>query len=363
MEFLQYISGLRGRVFRTVPTTVVLGNMSADLDSVASSLTYAWLLQLERSGEQVLPLLDLHRKDVNLRPELLQIFELAGIEPQELLYRGDNILRQLQDEGMLRLILVDHNVLARRWRRLWPSVVAIVDHHLDEGSYPEGATTEFVEYGSISTAIAEKFLCRFKGNIDPAVATLLAGAIVRDTYGQSGFHDTATKLDIVALLSLHKFLKYSWVELSQRLSGARKEGIRYSNPEDYLQMDYKEWEIDDRCIGIPVIRTSFDRWCSKEPDLPEILDQFCRMGGLDLLMIIFLSTSSGSEGAGYRELLIYTPDSSHMKWIESAINRLLLRPSGDSASTTQELFGGSGRLFRLPLSLTRKKLHRLLNGG
>lgn len=74
----------------------------------------------------------------------------------------------------LKLILVDHNVLADAYSYLEPYVVEVLDHHkLERTSSCAKLTVEPV--GSCCTLIAHEMLNRFPRMLDVMQATLLLG--------------------------------------------------------------------------------------------------------------------------------------------------------------------------------------------
>ena len=141
----------------------VIGNESADLDSIISSISYAYLLCQEDTSSQAglyIPLMNIHREEIALRKDILYLFQLFGISVDDLLFLDDNVpLNRLFEQKRLRLNLVDHNVLRPRQEHLSDAIERIVDHHIDENiNYPlitnENKLIAIV--GSNATLIAEK---------------------------------------------------------------------------------------------------------------------------------------------------------------------------------------------------------------
>jgi hypothetical protein len=82
------------------------------------------------------------------------------------------------------VVLTDHNRLASRQEALLPSVIDIVDHHVDEGAYPATARTRIELVGSCCTLVAQAMAASeaCAGVMEsPAVALLLQGAVLLDT--------------------------------------------------------------------------------------------------------------------------------------------------------------------------------------
>jgi len=82
------------------------------------------------------------------------------------------------------VVLTDHNRLASRQEALLPSVIDIIDHHVDEGAYPATAHARIELVGSCCTLVAQAMAARetCAGVMEsPAVALLLQGAVLLDT--------------------------------------------------------------------------------------------------------------------------------------------------------------------------------------
>ncbi|KAF8902587.1 hypothetical protein CPB84DRAFT_1814892 [Gymnopilus junonius] len=134
--------------------TVVMGNEAGDLDTIASSIAYSWILS-EVHKKPAIPLIQVERPDLNLRAENLYALKLAG-------------LSDTQEE---LLTLTEENPKAQ--------VVAVVDHHADEGLYPDASPRTISPCGSCSSHVGA--LC--PPEIPAELATLLLTAILTDTDG------------------------------------------------------------------------------------------------------------------------------------------------------------------------------------
>ncbi|PPQ86415.1 hypothetical protein CVT25_003537 [Psilocybe cyanescens] len=177
---------------------VVMGNEAGDLDTIASSIAYAWI-QSEIYKKPAVPLLHIHRNDFVLRAENLHALKLAGLSPnqEELLTLDD--LSQYQPFPARKFALVDHNCLADAFTHNNPQahVVAIIDHHHDEGHHLDANPRVVTPCGSCASHIAS--LC--PPEIPAELATLLLSAILIDTDGLvSG--GKATSIDREAALIL-----------------------------------------------------------------------------------------------------------------------------------------------------------------
>ncbi|KAI4113515.1 MAG: hypothetical protein LQ345_005524 [Seirophora villosa] len=145
------------------PLTLVIGNESADLDSLASALLYAYIRSLfplpsptpknnnpqpappTRPPQLHIPLLAIPRADIALRPEFQPLFRHAGIQAEGLVTL-DELLDVVDDEEDTEWVLVDHNALqGALGERFAHRVRGVVDHHEDEGVVPTDVETRVVE--------------------------------------------------------------------------------------------------------------------------------------------------------------------------------------------------------------------------
>ncbi|KAJ9099759.1 hypothetical protein QFC21_003757 [Naganishia friedmannii] len=144
---------------------VAMGNEAGDLDSLASSIAYSTLSSTLSPPTRSLPLLLTPKKYMSLRPENILALNSALIPTQQ--SRDGEIFLHLEDLPIdpaelarkgIKFALVDHNSLLPPFQSTDPSlkdpVVAIFDHHADDGNHihassrliqiPTGSTTSLV---------------------------------------------------------------------------------------------------------------------------------------------------------------------------------------------------------------------------
>ncbi|KAJ2385841.1 hypothetical protein H4S02_004138, partial [Coemansia sp. RSA 2611] len=137
------------------PLTLVLGNESADLDSMVSSLALAYDLST-KTPHPVVPIINTPRADLVLRPEcsllLSHTLEAAGASLSSLTFIDDvDLARHPMD-----IWLVDHNAPASRQAFLEPYVRGIVDHHVDEGKCLGAKERQIEVVASCATLVAQR---------------------------------------------------------------------------------------------------------------------------------------------------------------------------------------------------------------
>ncbi|TFY76065.1 hypothetical protein EWM64_g7946 [Hericium alpestre] len=178
--------------------TVVMGNEAGDLDSLASAIAYAWYATNTRKSLTV-PLIQSPHADLPLRAENLHTLALAGIDPgRDLLCLDDAPFLPLPSD---KFALVDHNTLNPRFAHPGARVIAVIDHHADEGNHIDTADPRIVAVPTGSCASLVAPLLRDAPDTPSELATLLLAAICIDTDGlKLGGKAEQADRDAVALL-------------------------------------------------------------------------------------------------------------------------------------------------------------------
>ncbi|KAF8892954.1 hypothetical protein BD779DRAFT_1436395 [Infundibulicybe gibba] len=165
--------------------TVVVGNEAGgmNLDTIASAIAFAWFLSKSKNVKAV-PLIQTETTDLRLRPENLYVLRMAGFDnaAQQLLCL-DN-LKQYKTFPSTTFALVDHNTLEPYLGGSTAKVMAVVDHHQDEGNYKDITPASFRRIetcGSCSSLITTFFTAA--ESLPAELATLLMCALLIDTDG------------------------------------------------------------------------------------------------------------------------------------------------------------------------------------
>ena len=175
----------------------VMGNESADLDSMVAAVAYAFFESHANQSCSV-PVINIPRNEFVFRAEAVWLFESLGIPHDRLTFVDELDLGQFCKEGSAKLFLVDHNKLCPRQTDLAPMVCGTVDHHVDEGLYSSTCTHRRVVRlcGSATTLVAEAFFesgaC--SSALTPALAKLLLAAILVDTVNLDPAHQKVPML-------------------------------------------------------------------------------------------------------------------------------------------------------------------------
>lgn len=133
-DLAQFLSSSK-KNFLENPTecSVVMGNEAGDLDSLASSIAYAWF-NSNIHGHPTVPLIQIEHEDLILRPENIHALQAAGIHhPRDQLLCLTDVAH-LKPFPTRSFMLVDHNRLGQAFTSNAP-VTAVIDHHEDEGMW------------------------------------------------------------------------------------------------------------------------------------------------------------------------------------------------------------------------------------
>lgn len=297
------------------PVTFVVGNESADLDSVCSALVLAYFQSYrgqpppaaaasQQRPRVHIPLVNIPHADLSLRPELGPVLSRAGIDAGDLptldAVVGPDASAPLSDAA--RWFLVDHNALtgplARQGRADY--VVGCIDHHADEGvalpdlrgvaggfgDYAEGDRMRVVRpAGSCMSLVVEA--CRdawesvpaaragggggeeqSAAEVDADLALVALAPILADT-SSLGAPDRTTDTDRWAVGYLEAIVaraqgrgqdKYDGYERGRFLGEINriKEDISSLPLRDVLRKDYKQWDDGGLRLGVSAVVRTLD---------------------------------------------------------------------------------------------------------
>ncbi|KAJ2746083.1 Exopolyphosphatase [Coemansia sp. BCRC 34301] len=278
--------------------TLVLGNESADLDSLVCSLTLAYALS-QTPDVVAIPVMNVHRQDMKLRPEsdfiLHHALTTCETTLDALTFIDDIDLNQLAD-SQTAVWLVDHNAPAHRQAILEPLVVGIIDHHVDEGKCLL-AERQIQAVGSCATLVAQ----RFPDKIDPVVARLLLAAILVDTSNLNPAACRATPADIECAQRLSALIDWTPTQGFDvngpgefyRTLDSLKGAVSHLSSFDLLRKDYKQWHVTDLqgkkwAVGISSFSLPLAKWLKRDgrKDIEQAVKHWMQTQGLDLVLVM-----------------------------------------------------------------------------
>lgn len=342
---------------------VAMGNEAGDLDSVASSIAYATLSTFLEASNSI-PLILTPSSLLRLRPENLLALNrslLPAADPMTVdASAAASVLLHIEDlpvpaenlaEMGVKFALVDHNTLLPQFRKPGTSlsvsgsgsgsgpdpVVAIIDHHEDDGNH-SNAPIRFIQVptGSSASLVTEHFETKWKaaGQKVPSLelSTLLLSSILIDTGGlkagpkakttksdRKAFKyllplsdlSTASSTDTVSLATLEAGeVPSTATTWTSQLLEAKKDVSALSGKE-LLQRDYKEYELEtgvsgvELRVGLSTVPTSLKKWLTKTDGWTGFMDDIdAWMDERKLDVEGVLTTYRSDKGKHRREFLL-----------------------------------------------------------
>jgi exopolyphosphatase len=314
---------------RKSPLTFVVGNESADLDSLCSALVFAYLRSHTPPHTLHIPLSNIPREDLVLRPEFTVVLNHANLNPSDVLTLCDlpNGPGALTPEDT-RWLLVDHNAITGRLAEAFVgSVVGCIDHHVDENQTPPDTGFEprvIGKSGSCMSLVVD--YCRsawdaLDGSTNPAgdaaevdarLAKLSLAPILIDTVNLTS-KDKTTETDAASVTFLEGKLRaaddYDRKTYFDEVSRI-KEDISGLSFRDIFRKDYKEWRQGELLLGIAAAPQNFEYLLEKaggemEGGKETFLAELRKWGEERGVDILTLMTTSHPKGEFRRELLAW----------------------------------------------------------
>ncbi|KAH8641242.1 hypothetical protein IG631_04183 [Alternaria alternata] len=355
--FLTHARGaLRSAIETSQKITFVIGNESADLDSMSCSILYAYIRSMSPPKNAFspvyVPITNIPAADIQLRPEYLAVFKHANIESKHLITLDDlpalsDIESKLAPENT-KWILVDHNALQGQLGKMYAERVAgVIDHHDDEKKVPEdtGEEPRIIEKSGSCTSLIANY-CRpswdmaslsalssgaahaqgdsmsndaaFVQRWDADIAQLSLASILIDTTdlndeNKTTEHDRKAVEYLEAKIMLCPQLAASFDRTSfyKEINAAKKD-IGSLKLQDILRKDYKQWDQGGLKLGVSSVVKSIEFLQNKAGDEASAqtaeaflaaLKEFAKDRDLDMYSL--MTTSTGSDGGFQRELLLW----------------------------------------------------------
>jgi exopolyphosphatase len=313
------------------PVSQLLTQHSPDLDSLCSAVVLAYLRSYSPSSKTntlYIPLSNLPRADLALRPELLPVLKHANLKPSDLITLSDltSSPHYLPVE-QTKWILVDHNALTGELGKIYSSrVVGCIDHHDEEDAVPRDCEEEprIVEKsGSCASLVVEyckpiwKELAKTVGEDErqwnAELARLAIAPILIDTQNLRDEAKTVES-DMRAVRFAEGWImageegeSYSSQKYFEEIQNA-KEDIRHLGLRDCLRKDYKEWSGGEGKVGVCSVVRDIEFLLEKAGNKEKFLEgvrNFAREKGLSVVSIM---TTSHNDGVFKRELLVWALD-------------------------------------------------------
>lgn len=307
------------------PAAFVIGNESADLDSITSALVYGYIqshTQANRnSNRYIIPVTNIPSSQLRLRPELAALLKHANLKPSDLvtlddLGKPENFLPQASTEWTL----VDHNILQGNLGRNYiDRVTGAIDHHVDEGKVPKDAKPRIIEpTGSCCSHVSNYCQNAWSSISSSGLASEASHGQGDDVPDDAAYASTwdaqlaklalaSILIDTVNLKAKHKVTDHDHTAikfLESKISASPRIGPTYNRDaffkeindskcdldeltgEEILEKDYKSWSEGDIKLGISSCVRSIKYLQSKEQDLTPVLLEFAKARNLDVFAVM-----------------------------------------------------------------------------
>lgn len=335
------------------PAHIVLGNESADFDSITSALVYSYLCGTSRP---TLPVINARREDLILRRDVCNALSFVNIPESSLHLIDDPTTIHLLSKDEVSITLVDHNSLAPHQTSLSSRVESIIDHHQDEQLFPNANPRQIQPVGSCATLIANCFNLK---KITPSAAFLLLSSILLDCQNLDKKAAKATALDEETASQLCEAAGVSNTShrglLYESLFQARRDLSGFS-ARDLLRKDTKFIASGEISIAISSVLVSAHQLIERTSNkgLVGDVEQLCADWGVHA--IIVMAAFQGNDGVFHRELLVSRSEigTAIFNTLLCESNALELKPNDDSITTSgfhylEQLNTKASRKVVLPL--------------
>jgi exopolyphosphatase len=270
-----------------------------------------------------IPLSNLQRDDLSIRPELDPVLQHANITPKDLITLSDlpplKRRKSLLPPNQTRWLLVDHNLLNGELGKDYSDrVVGCIDHHDEENVVPLECHPEprIVKVcGSSASLIVEA--CKDVWNALPKgndeLERLALAPILVDTTELKNTHKVMpADTDAVEYLE-RRIIKvetgYDRKKFYEQLISA-KNHIEHLNLRDILRKDYKDFSKQDMLLGTCAVVKNLDFLIQKAGNEKLLLDaifQFAKERKLSLFALMTVWTQENGDCG--RELMVWGLDS------------------------------------------------------
>uniref|UniRef100_A0A6I8PJN0 Prune homolog 2 n=1 Tax=Xenopus tropicalis TaxID=8364 RepID=A0A6I8PJN0_XENTR len=250
-EFLHRTKSRLDRAKQLEKVHTVIGNKCCDLDSIISTLIYAYYLDKVNSpGILCLPVLNVPRGEFNFYSETRFILEELEIPESFLIFKDEINLHQLNEEGRLLTTLMNFSTLSSDDATLEASVVKFIhsEKRIDAGQ-------EFQE--SCSCLVAKEILEKAPELVTQQLAHLLRGSILFSCLSMEHERIAKQEEDIICLLEE----KFPELPPRQDIISSLQETKMHTqgtNVEDILLKDIKELSDGDIKVAISSICMSLE---------------------------------------------------------------------------------------------------------
>ena len=248
---------------------IVIGNQSADLDSIASAISMSYYLTSQSQATTTttyIPFINSTRAVIATKKECLFLFEQLAINfEQDLLFLSDwNPQKEVAE-----LILVDHNELDEKQTSLdfQNLVTGIVDHHVDKGLFMQ-ASPRIVDTsaGSNATLICD-LMYKARLEFDSTFASLLLMPILSDT---NNLTMRASQKDFEMVEYLQEIAQVDCAILYKKIEDLKFSSDQLEDTPVLLQKDYKQYAVNGKKWAMSSVTFCIQEFLQDETKLEDL---------------------------------------------------------------------------------------------
>jgi exopolyphosphatase len=316
MELKNFLKEAKASVNANSIAQIVVGNESADLDSIISAnlLAYAY----HKMGvEHIIPLINIKKQDYKLRTESYGLLKRYDIDESDLIFIDDIDATIIENANDIKVIVVDHNKLPDNLRAWDANVTAVFDHHQDIGMYADASPRIFDTVGSCSTLIAN-FVLENAADIykNEDLAILNISPILVDTVNMDPAQERVTDKDVEIANKLKAFTSADVQKLYDDLQFMKSDVSALSST-DLLRKDYKQWANPKMTYGMASVPLSIADWLKKGEDIAAACNEYMDDNELKMLIVM----TAYVEGSFKRELIVVAKDEEFLANFVSMLNK------------------------------------------
>ncbi|KAK4046695.1 hypothetical protein OIV83_005898 [Microbotryomycetes sp. JL201] len=255
---------------------ICMGNEAGDTDSMVAALALAYTFSHDKENphRKAVALLQTELDALYLRPENGLVLHYARFRNKhgDILSVDELTIKPVEMAHRIKgIALVDHNVPQSVWSNA--TVVAIIDHHVDRGMFPE-AKPRLIEMTGSSTSLVAKYMLdvidtiappghfeAMHGPIPQELIEMMLRTIALDTSGlkraQTTDTDRETAKKLFALSSWSKEdIKERMSQLDDELSASKKD-LRGLDVRALLRRDWKGDGVATKSKRYPTLSLGF----------------------------------------------------------------------------------------------------------
>ncbi|RIA97915.1 hypothetical protein C1645_813448 [Glomus cerebriforme] len=366
----------------------VLGNESADLDSIISSIAHAYLSQQLISSDELssssislfplyFPIIQIPKSDFSLRPECSYVFNFSELDISQLLFLDDVLphLDKLSSKYDINLILVDHNKLISPWNEKFNDKIdTVLDHHQDEGLYLNIKSRQIESVGSATSLVVLHFKDDWEKKIPHdeknnswhiRLARLLLAPILVDTIlldvskGRTTNKDQEAAQFLLNISNIPRSNQEFFISDYFNAIESVKSDVSHLSNIDLLRRDYKEWSLNNFNIGISSVTWFLENWIHREDgNIDKLVESFNYFKTEKKLDIFIIMLAYNHKDKGFQREFVFLPNKNKFtfdKVIQQLELKLALKPLTFIITNTDHVL-----FYHQESDLSRKKVYPLV---